>query len=168
MGIWKYEKKYKNQREINKNITKGFSLLEKLISGNKNLVEHDTKLIEHHTKYLEIDGEDKTVFITRNEHAKIHKEYKFRIPREISRKAYERTEKRKKNNKNRVRNRQGCKKNQTNELQNVIRQLANIEKCPFCENGNIMKGGKTTGTDKQRYICKNCNKYFTVGLAYNI
>ncbi len=163
MSIWKYEKKSTSLREINKNVTKGFSLLEKLIGGTKNLVEHKTKLVEHHTKYLEIDGEDETIFITRSEHIKIHNEYKIRIPKEISRNAYERTEKRKINKKNRRRNHQ-CYKNQTNEL----RQSANIEKCPLCESGNIVKGGKTCGTDKQRYICKNCNKYFTVGLAYNI
>jgi transposase-like protein len=153
MSIWKYEEKPTNQRAINRNITKGLNLLEDLIK--------DTRLIEHHTKYLEIHGEDKTEFITRSEHTKTHYENKIRIPPEISRRAYERTEKRKEYLKNWRKNHPDYKKNHTNEWKDIIKNLENIEKCPLCGSNNTVKGGKHTYNGKRRFICKDCKKYFT-------
>ncbi len=55
-------------------------------------------LIEHHEKYLELDGEDKTVWITPSEHKllhiKLHKQGKPKIPFEVVQNAHNRTNKR--------------------------------------------------------------------------
>ncbi len=53
-------------------------------------------LIEHHEKYLEIDGEDKTIWVTHKKHREIHKKWREQgrvIPEKISHAAAHRTKK---------------------------------------------------------------------------
>lgn len=84
------------------------------------------KLIEHHTHYKEIHGYDKTIWLTKSEHVKLHirlrKESKCNVPvdelHKISSDARERTDKRKKYIK---------KYNQTDKRKECIKKYSRSE-----------------------------------------
>ena len=67
-------------------------------------MDKEPKMIEHHTKYKEIHGYDKTVWMTRSEHKKLHfrlrKEGKCNVSpdrlKKIAKLAHDRTDKSKK------------------------------------------------------------------------
>lgn len=50
------------------------------------------ELVEHHIKYLERDGIDETVWVTRKEHLKLHRDLE-KVGSDITTRAYNRTDK---------------------------------------------------------------------------